>query len=580
MGTSSNGAGAFGATINLSTNEFNEKPYAELNNSFGTFNTWKHTVKVGSGLLNDHFTIDARVSKISSDGFIDRASSDLKSLYLSTAYFGKKTSLRFNLISGTENTYQAWYGIPESSLKTNRTANSAGTEKPGEPYDNETDNYQQDHYQLFFNHAISSNLSFNTALFLVKGAGYYEQYKAGASFSKYNLKDTTIGGTTIKKTDLVRQLWLDNDFYGQMFSLQYKAGGDEITLGGGWNQYNGKHFGNIIWAKINVPKNFKYYDVDASKSDKNLYAKWQHNLGANFQIFSDLQYRHVDYSIEGFRNNPTVNIDRKFNFVNPKVGISYSKNGWLSYLSYALANKEPNRDDFEAGIVNQPKHETLHDFELGLERKQRNSSYGATVYFMDYKDQLVLTGKVNDVGAYTRVNIPKSYRLGLELQGARVISNWLNIAGNLTISRNKINVATEFVDDYDNGGQKAFEHSNKDIAFSPNIIGGATVNITPVKNVELSLLSKYVGRQYLDNTQNVARSLNDYYVQDARVTYNISNKVFSGINVIAQLNNVFNKMYEPNGYTFSYLYNGKITTENFYYPMAGTNFMVGLNLKF
>jgi iron complex outermembrane receptor protein len=578
VGTSSNGAGAFGATIALSTNDFTENPYGELNNSFGSFNTRKHTLKAGTGLINGHFTVDARMSKISSDGFIDRAATDLKSLYLSTAYFNKNSSVRFNLITGKEKTYQAWNGIAESMLNTDRTYNSAGTGKPGDPYDNETDNYQQDHYQLFFNHAFNDKLSFNTALFLTKGNGYYEQYKARASFSKYGLPNPVIGTTTVNKTDLVRQLWLDNNYYGQIFSFQYKVNKDVITLGGGWNRYDGKHYGEVIWATVGIPKNFRWYNLDALKKDENIYTKWQHNFNNRWQLFADLQYRHVDYNINGFRDNPTVNVNRKFNFINPKAGITYTNNGWQAYFSYALGNKEPNRDDFEASPIQQPKHESLHDFELGIEKKENTFNWGATAYYMNYKNQLVLTGKINDVGAYTRVNIPKSYRLGLELQAGAKLADWVNIAGNLSLSKNKINKSTEFVDDYDNGGQLEISHDNADISFSPNLIGASTINFIPVTNVELSLLSKYVSRQYLDNTGNISRSLNPYFVQDIRLSYKIKNKLLSGINHIGQVNNVFNKKYEPNGYTFSYLYGGKITTENYYFPMAGTNYMVGVNI--
>ncbi len=579
VGTSSNGAGAFGGTINLSTNEINNKSYGEFNNGYGSFNTWKHTVKAGSGLISDHFTVDARLSKISSNGFIDRAATSLKSLYLSTAYVNKNTSLRFNIISGKEKTYQAWNGIDETTLKTNRTFNSAGTEKPGVPYNNETDNYQQDHYQLFFNHSLTNKFSFNTAVFLTKGAGYYEQYKAGVKFSSYGLPDAIVGTSTVKKTDIVRQLWLDNRYYGQIASMQYKDAKNQVNIGGGWNTYDGDHFGKIIWAQVGVPKDYRWYNLNAKKTDKNLYAKWQYTINNSWLAFADLQYRHVQYSIGGFRNNPMVNIDRRFNFINPKVGITFSANGWQAYLSYALGNKEPNRDDFEAGIKQQPKHETLHDFELGIEKRQNNFMLSATAYFMKYINQLVLTGKINDVGAYTRINIPDSYRLGLELQGTSNIAEWLNVAGNLTLSRNKIKQSAEYVDDYDNGGQKITTHNNKDIAFSPSVVGAFTANISPIKNVEISLPAKYVGRQYLDNTEDRTRSLNPYFVQDAKVTWSIREHLFKQLNLIAQVNNVFNKKYEPNGYTYSYFSGGSNIAENYYYPMAGTNFMVGLNVK-
>ncbi|HEX8461303.1 MAG TPA: carboxypeptidase regulatory-like domain-containing protein, partial [Segetibacter sp.] len=590
VGTSSNGAGAFGASLNLSTNEFNEKAYGEINNSFGSFNSWKNTVKAGTGLIDGHFTVDARVSRISSDGFIDRAQTNLKSLYLSTAYVSKKSSVRFNFFTGLEKTYQAWNGVPESLLATNRTYNSVGTEKPGAPYNNETDNYQQDHYQLFFNHSFNNYLSFNTGLFLINGKGYYEQYKgvaaeraagstSGTKFSTYGLPNAVIGRDTIKNTDLVRQLWLDNHYYGQIFSLQYRKNKNTVTVGGGWNRYEGKHYGEVIWSQLYIPKNYRWYDLDALKTDEHIYAKWQHSISTKIDVYTDVQYRRVGYTMNGFRDNPTVFVKRDFNFVNPKAGISYANNGWNSFISYALANKEPNRDDFEAGITTQPKHETLHDFEAAVEKRIRNFSIGATGYYMLYKNQLILTGVINDVGAYTRVNVPNSYRLGIELQAKANLASWINAGANLTLSKNKIKHSEEYLDDYDNGGQVLITHNNADISFSPSKIGAYTINLLPIKNAEISLLGKYVGRQFMDNTQDVARSLIPYFVQDVRVTYTIKNKLFKEWNIIASVYNVLNKKYEPNGYTYSYLYGGKTTTENFYFPMAGTNFMAGININ-
>lgn len=579
VGTSSNGAGAFGATINLSTNEFQEKPYAEVNNSFGSFNTWKHTIKAGTGLINDHFTVDARLSKVSSDGYVDRAFSDLKSAYISGAYISKRSTLRLNIFTGTERTYQSWNGIDSATLATNRTFNPSGTEKPGTPYDNQTDNYQQDHYQLFYNLKLNNRWSLSTAAFLVNGEGYYEQYRSQNKFSSYGLPNATIGTTVLTRTDLVRQLWLNNSFYGQIASAQYKKPGTELTIGGGWNTYDGWHFGRVIWAEIGIPKDYEWYRLPVMKKDANVYVKWQQKIASALEFFADAQFRHVDYYSGGFRDNPKLSIDRKFDFFNPKAGLSYSKKEWQAYISYALGQKEPNRDDFEAGATNQPNAEKLHDFEAGIERKVAGFSFGANLYYMIYKDQLVLTGKISDVGAYTRVNVPHSYRRGIELQAAKRFTTWLNVGGNIAFSQNKIKAFSEFIDDYDNGGQIEVKHSDKTIAFSPAVVGGLTVDITPAKFASLSLMSKYVSRQYLDNTENISRSLEPYFVQDARVSFTIPNKVFSNVNVIAQVNNVFNKMYEPNGYTFSYRYLNQLTTENYYFPMAGTNYMLALNVR-
>ena len=578
IGTSSNGAGAFGASMNFSTNEVNLDAYGELNNSAGSFNTWKNTVKAGSGLINGHFTVDARLSKISSDGFIDRATTDLSSFYVSGAYITDNTSIRVNVLSGKEKTYQAWNGIPEADLHNNRRANYSGTEKPGEPYDNETDNYQQDHYQLFFNHRFSDDLSFNTAFFLTKGKGYYENYKAGESYADYGLSDFIIGNDTLAQTDLVRRLWLDNDYFGQILSLRYKHSRGLLTVGGGWNRYNGKHFGEVTWAQAGFPVNFRWYDLRSKKTDVNAYAKYEYRIATGLQLFGDLQYRDVVYNLGGFRDNPTLFINNHYHFVNPKLGITYNFDRTRMYASYAFASKEPNRDDFEAGAEQQPEPEKMHDIEAGIETKFNRYSWSANVYYMKYRDQLIPTGKINDVGAYTRINIPDSYRAGIELQGSVTLAKWLAFSANLALSRNKVQNFTEYYDDYDDGGQKSVYRGSTDIAFSPSVTGGAGISIEPFENARIALLSKYVSRQYLDNTSMKSRSLDPYYVQDARVSYSLPNRLFKSTDLILQVNNVFNKKYEANGYTFSYLYDGSLTTENFYFPMAGTNFMFAVNI--
>jgi iron complex outermembrane receptor protein len=579
VGTSSNGAGAFGATINFSSNEVNKKAYAESNNSYGSFNTWKNTIKAGSGLIGNHFTADLRMSRISSDGYVDRASSDLRSVYFSTAYLSDKTSIRLNIFSGREKTYQAWYGVSESDLQTNRRINYAGMEKPGEPYDNETDNYRQDHYQLFFTQRFTPRLNFNTAVFLTRGRGYYEEYRAGQDYAAYGLSYPVTGSDTIHTTDLVRRLWLDNYFYGSIFSLQYQSSKTQLTFGGAATRYEGEHFGDVIWAEQGWPGNKRWYDLDAFKNDLNFFAKWQQDLSPAFRFFTDLQFRGVQYHLNGFENNPNLLLRKDYSFFNPKFGFSYHLNHWLAYASLSLAGKEPNRDDFEAGLQQQPRPEHLHDWELGIENKNSKKSWSANLYYMKYRDQLVLTGKINDVGAYTRTNIPDSYRLGLELQGGTTISKWIAASGNLTLSRNRILHFTEYIDDYDNGGQKSLEHREADIAFSPAVIGAATITIKPLKSLDIDLLSKYVGKQYLDNTSNDSRKLNAYFTEDVRAIYSFDWRWLQKVDLIFQVNNVFNKKYEPNGYTFSYYYNAKLTTENYYFPMAGTNWMLGINIK-
>lgn len=582
-GTSSNGASSFGATVSLSTNELNKTSYGEINNTYGSFNTWKNTIKAGTGLIDDHFTMDARLSQITSDGYVDRASSHLQSFYLSGAYIGDRSTLRFNVFSGKEKTYQAWNGVPESLLKTDRTYNSSGTDRPGAPYDNETDNYRQTHYQLFFDHALNNNWHFNTAVFMTRGLGYYENYKGGEAFSDYGLPDLVIDGQPVTGTDLVRQKWLDNYFYGQILSTQYKTDKHTVTIGGGWTVYDGNHHGDVTWAKYGFDQGLRYYDVDAKKSDVNAYAKWQFQFSKVFSLFTDMQYRHVQHRMDGFADRPSLFINRKFDFLNPKAGLTYAKNGWLSYVSYALAQKEPNRDDFEASLTNQPRREMLHDFEAGIEKKTSRFQASANLYYMLYKDQLVVTGMINDVGAYTRINVPNSYRAGIELQGGYIFAPWINATANLAFSRNKIRSFTEYLDDYDGNwewmGQQNVTHRNTDIAFAPKVVGGASLNLLPVKNLELSLLGKYAGKQYLDNTQNDLRKLNSFYTQDARVILTLRNKIFSEWNIIGQVNNVFDRKYEPNGYTYAYVLDGSVAADNYYFPMAGTNFMVGVNIK-
>jgi iron complex outermembrane recepter protein len=606
VGTSSNGTGAFGATVSLSTNEVNKTAYAEWNNSFGSFNTWKNTLKAGTGLIDDHFTVDARLSQITSNGFIDRGKSNLQSFYFSGAYLAEKSTIRFNIFSGKEKTYQAWNGIPEAKLRGDADAllthyyNNIGTlyftpadsvnlfssnnRKYDLPlYKNETDNYRQTHYQLFLDHRLNSRWNFNIGSFLTRGIGYYENYKHDQKFDDYGLPDLTIDGELVTKTDLVRQKWLDNYFYGQVLSLQYRDSKNEITAGGGWTVYDGKHHGDVIWAKYGFDNGFRYYQLKALKSDINSYVKWQHQLTSSWTLFTDLQYHHVQHRMDGFEENPSLLINRKFDFINPKAGISYAKNGWSAYASYAMANKEPNRDDFEADPINQPKKETLHDIEAAIEKRSGRAFASATLYYMGYDDQLVLTGKVNDVGAYTRVNVPKSYRAGVELQGGYTFNKFINASANLSFSRSAIKEFTEYLDEYNANfewiGQAEILHRNTNIAFAPAVVGGATVNILPLKNVELSLVSKYVGKQYLDNTESDAKKLDAFYTQDARVILTLKNKLFREWNISGQVNNILNTKYEPNGYTYGYLYDNSLVTENFYFPMAGVNFVVGVNIR-
>ena len=581
VGTSSNGPSAFGASINLSTHELNEKAYFSTSNSAGSFGTLKNTLQFGSGLLKNHFTIDARISKIKSDGYIDRASSDLRSYYVSGAYIKGKTSLRFTTFSGKEKTYQAWYGVSASDLENNRTFNPAGTEKSGEPYNNQTDNYTQTHYQLFFNHQVAKNLDLQVSSYYTKGAGYYEEYKASQNLSKYNIPRITIYPPINIQSDLVRRRWLNNDFYGQNISLQYKKKEEEISLGGGWSNYTGRHFGRVKWIeKITIPAPFTYYDLPAIKKEANVYAKWQHSWASNFSSYIDVQYRNVRHQMDGFQNNPTLFIDRSFGFFNPKIGYQYNKNGWVHYASYAIGHKEPNRDDFEVGAATQPNRERLQDLEVGLEKRNKKTTWTANFYYMHYKDQLVLTGKINDVGAYTRMNVPNSYRLGIELMYTTILTSKLQLSSNVTFSRNKIKSFTEFIDNYDTGNQDAITRNNTDIAFSPNFIAASTLAFKPVKQFAIELQTKWVGKQYLDNSALQERSLEPFANQDISASYEFAKKVNRSFLLTARVNNISNQRYIPNGYSYAYVYGGETITANGYYPMATINYLIGLTIKF
>jgi iron complex outermembrane receptor protein len=581
VGSSSNGPSAFGASINLSTHELNEKAYFSTSNSAGSFGTLKNTIQFGSGLLKNHFTIDARVSNIKSDGYIDRAFSDLRSYYVSGAYIKGKTSLRFTTFSGKEKTYQAWYGVSASDLKNNRTFNPAGTEKSGEPYSNQTDNYTQTHYQLFFNHQVAKNLDLQVSSYYTKGAGYYEEYKADQSLSKYNIPTITIYPPINIQSDLIRRRWLKNDFYGQNVSLQFKKNDEEISIGGGWSTYTGRHFGRVKWIeKITIPAPFTYYDLPAIKKEANLYAKWQHSWASNFSSYIDLQFRNVRHQMDGFQNNPTLNINRSFGFFNPKIGYQYNKNGWVHYASYAIGHKEPNRDDFEVGAATQPKRERLQDVEIGIEKRNKKTTWSANFYYMHYTDQLVLTGKINDVGAYTRMNVPNSYRLGIELMNTTILTSTLQLSSNVTFSRNKIKSFTEFIDNYDTGGQDAITRNNTDIAFSPNFIAAATLAYKPVKQCTIELHTKWVGKQYLDNTSLQERALDAFANQDISASYEFAKKANRSFLLTARINNITNQKYIPNGYSYAYVYGGETNTANGYYPMATINYLIGITIKF
>ena len=576
VGTSTNGAGAFGASVNLMTNEYNPNAYLSLQNTAGSFNSFKNNLVFGSGLINNKFTIDGRVSSIRSDGFIDRANSDLKSFFLSSTYWGEKSSLRLNVFSGKERTYQAWYGVPQELLATNRTFNPAGTEKADAPYENQTDNYTQTHYQLFYNEQINTNWKWNTAFFLTTGKGYYEEYKAGVDFADYNID---IKGKINVPADLIRRRWLDNNFYGQITALSYVDSLNDLTIGGGWTVYDGLHFGTLPYlSQTFAPANFRYYDNDAIKKERNSYVKWERKLSKQFKSFLDLQYRYVSHQMNGFTRNTDLEIERKFNFFNPKMGLTYQAKNIFYYTSVAVANKEPNRDDFEASATEQPRREQLVDWETGFELKKPKYAINANVYYMNYKDQLVLMGKINDVGAYTRTNVPKSYRAGLELQVKYAFNKKYNTSYSITFSQNKIEEFTEYIDDYDQFTQVAIQHKNTNIALSPSLITNRTFNWKPNDKLSFFWTTKYTSKQFLDNTQNKDRQLDAFFINDLNAHWTILNKTKFTMLLQLYANNVLDVKYAPNGYTFSYIYDRTLTTSNNFYPMAGRNYWISLKI--
>lgn len=581
LGTSSNGTGAFGGAIHISTNELDKKENAQIYATAGSYGTYRLSSMYNSGVIGKNFIVTLRASVLGSDGYIDRAFSKMHALQGSAVYFDDRNTLRLNVITGKQRTYQAWNGIDAITLDTNRRYNPSGTDKPGEPYDNETDNYLQTHYQLFYNRNLNASWKFNGALFLTRGAGYYEQYKAEESMNDYGLPDYDDGQNIFSESDLIRRLHLDNYYYGGMFSFHHKKDRNDIIAGGGYNQYDGDHFGTIenIIVGAPIPPNYRWYDNDAIKKEFSAFAKWIYRIGTPWYLFTDVQWRNISYRINGFRNNPDIRQFNEYNFVNPKAGITYMRNRYKAYFSYGYAAKEPNRDDFEADVNQPPKPEKLHDFELGISRQNSKNSWGINFYYMHYRDQLVLNGKINDVGAYTRSNAAKSYRAGVELQGSWQPLNWLHTNANLTLSRNRINDFTEYIDDYDNGGQVAVFHGNTPISYSPSVTGFASVRLIPVKGLAVDLMGKYVGKQYLDNTGSSARQLDAYYLQDVRISYSLYRKEVPRYEFFINLNNVFNKKYTANGYTFSYYYDQLLTTENYYFPMAPMNFLVGANIR-
>lgn len=593
VGTSTNGASAFGASINLLTEAPANEAFGEITNAAGSFNTLRHSVQAGTGLIKGKWAMDARLSKLSSDGYIDRAFSDLKSFYVSGGYYGSNTILKLNIFSGKEITYQAWDGVPSYILEENRTYNGIGmyTDHQGQTkfYENETDNYQQDHYQAMLSQRLGGNLTGNFALHYTKGFGYYEQFKDDADLTEYLIAPVAIPGNDtsfITESDLIRRKYLDNDFYGFTWSLNYEKEKLSLIAGGSGNRYEGLHFGEVIWAEFaqTAGYNHRWYEGTGDKKDLNVFAKARFQANKKLSLYGDLQLRGIQYKLDG-RDDDQRDISQShdFLFFNPKAGIHYSvhKNGSL-YLGFAVANREPNRDNYTDADPTKPGPvaETLFDYELGYNYSDESVKASVNLYFMDYKDQLVLTGAINDVGAAIMTNVPVSYRAGIELSTAIKITDKLQSSANLTLSSNKIWNFTEYVDDWDNwGSQIENEIGTTNIAFSPGAIAGAAVSWAFAKGFDATINGKYVSRQYIDNTSSPDRSLDPYFVSNLRLSWSFEPKFMRGLEVSANINNLFNSEYETNAWIYRFYSEGSYNVYDGYFPQAGINYMLALTIR-
>lgn len=608
VGSSTNGAGAFGASVNLNTNHKSDQPYVDFINSYGSFNTHRHTAGFGTGLLSNRFTLDGRASLIRSDGFIDRAASDLKSYYLSGGYYQNKTMVKAIAFGGHEKTYQSWYGVPQSRLENDTQAmlqtatvegwTAAQTENLLQSnsrtfnfytYENQEDNYKQDNYQLHFSHLMGSFLTANAALHYTYGRGFFEEFQYGQSFADYGLPDMVIGADTVTSTDLIRRRWLNNHFYGITYSLNYEKPHYSSVLGGGWNSYLGDHFGEVIWAEtaLTVPNNFRYYFNNGKKNDFNIFWKHNYQISDNINAFADVQYRMVSYDAAGVENdlNEFI-ISSDHHFFNPKIGITFEaspESQW--YASYSVSHREPVREDFVNAKPNrQPRSEALRNLEIGWRLHKASYHLQANYYLMDYKNQLVLTGEINDVGAPIRTNVADSYREGVEIEGSLRLNKALTWEVNITVSKNKIQEFTEVVQDFgldfDSFNEIQNNFRDTDISFSPSVIAGSSLSFSSELGFEVSLLSKYVGDQFLDNTANENRKIASYFVNDLRMTYRWPTPIFKNLSLSLLINNIFGVEYQSNGYTYGFIGGGETIRQNFYYPQAGRNYLFMVSMKF
>ncbi|MBA4745005.1 MAG: TonB-dependent receptor [Muricauda sp.] len=582
VGTSTNGAGAFGASLNMLTDAFSEEAYATISSSVGSFSTLRNNVKFSTGLMNDHFEFSGRLSRVTSDGYVDRAASELDGYFLQGAYQDDNTLIKALLFGGHEITYQAWNGITAEQLENDRTFNSAGiyTDDNGNTqfYENEVDNYKQDHFQLHWYETWNPAWNTHLAVHYTRGKGFFEQFREDDDFATYGLEPITVNGDLVENTDLIRRRWLDNDFYGTIFSATYNNENLELIMGGGYNEYKGDHFGEIIWAEYASGSEIRdrYYDDNSTKTDFNVYTKANYKLTDQWSLFGDVQYRGVTYEANG---EDTGLVYDSFSFFNPKAGITFDLNRNNNfYFSYARANREPNRNDYESGS---PKPEKLNDFELGWRFISPSFQLNTNVYYMRYKDQLVLTGELNDVGAPLRSNVGDSYRLGLEIDASIRLSNAFQWRPNIALSDNR-NI--DFFFERDGELQNL---GNTNIAYSPQLIASNIISYQPNANFQVSLLSKFVGKQYMGNIDSEASVLDSYTQTDFNVQYTINiNSFVKSIEISGLVNNIFDADIVSNGYFYTFDDDfsnpGTITTIEGagYYPQAGINFLLGATVNF
>ena len=598
VGTSTNGSAAFGASLNLETDAVQEQAYATLASSLGSFNTIKNTLRFSSGILNEGFTLSGRLSQINSEGYVDRAASNLDAYYFQGTFKDETTLIKALVFGGQEITYQSWYGLDPDTLKTNRRYNPAGEvyDTQGNRiafYENQVDNYAQEHYQFHWNERLNSKWNIALGLNYTHGSGFYEEYNdlwydqnisfSGAtSFDYLQLKPFTIGDTTISDSENISQKWLDNDYYVITLGLNYNTEATSLNFGGLYSYYVGDHFGDLIWGQSlgEVLPNHRFYENQGIKKEGSFFAKATQTLSEGFTGFIDLQLRSIGYQVSGQIAGPaSFSVDDNFVFFNPKAGLTYDvASGQKLYFSYAKAQREPNRTDYENG---NPKPEKLDDFELGWRINTPKLQAQTNVYWMEYKDQLVLTGAIDAVGSPIRQNVGKSRRLGIELEfKMNLNSNWL-WQPNIALSSNQ-NLDFYFKRD------GVLENLGKtQLAYSPNLVGGNAIMYVPSTRFQIGLLSKYVGKQYMGNIDSENSTLSAYFVNDLNAVYTWQpNKWIQEIQWSLLVNNIFNAQYESNGYfyTFDDTWSapGQVTTVEGagYYPQAGINFLTGVMLRF